>query len=139
MSLMVALALPALVFFAFPYSALRFAPREAVAFSPAFAAFLTLTPDQEVRVMQRAKAIQRMDAADDSVRPVDLIFGALPDDRPEPIGRLSDRVRPHGPAPVSPRATPYLPTQAAPPPVALPAEDTSVPMPFTKEELLKLD
>lgn len=140
LSLGVALALPVAVFLAFPYSALRFVPMPTAAERPPFAAFVTLTPEQEARAMQRAKTAGRSDPSGVAIRPSDLILRTLPDDAPAPVVRISDRARPPAPKRIGWRPSPYLPTCAAPAPAVLPSEqDEAPPFGFSKEQLLKLD
>ena len=143
LSLVTALALPAAVFLVFPYSALlRFVPVPAPTECPPFAAFATLTPEQEARAMQRAKTSVRRETANAAIRPSDLILRELPDDAPAPIVRISSRLRPPAAARVAWRPPPYLPSQAAPPPPAIVSEkDAAAPPPavFPKESLLKMD
>ncbi len=140
-ALAIALALPASVALVLPYSAIWRAPAEPVRDAPPFAAFVTLTADEEAQAMRRAKSAGRSgEAADAQIRPDDLVLGSLPDDPPTPIGRIEDRVRPSGPRRVAPMPSPYLPTRAAAPPEPIASDPPSARTPsFSKEELLRLD
>ena len=138
-SLAAVLALPAVAILAFPWQALTFRPQTSADAKPAFAAFVTLTPEQEAQAMRRAKTTPT-EAAGVAMPRVDLILGELPDDPPRPVARIEDRARP--PAPPRRAWTPgaWLPSLAAPPPAQIPADDASEPkLPFSREELLRLD
>ena len=136
-ALAIALALPASVALVLPYSAIWRAPAEPVRDAPPFAAFVTLTADEEAQAMSAGRSGE---AADAQIRPDDLVLGSLPDDPPTPIGRIEDRVRPSGPRRVAPMPSPYLPTRAAAPPEPIASDPPSARTPsFSKEELLRLD
>lgn len=140
LSLGAALALPAAVFLSFPYSAFQSVPAPAASARPPFAAFVTLTPEQEARAMQRAKSSARRDAANAAIRTSDLILRELPDDAPAPVVRISARPRPPEPARVAWRSSPYLPSQAAPPAAEIAPEKDAEPTPaFPKAALLDFD
>lgn len=141
-SLTVALALPVSVALVFPYSALRRASVAVVRDSVPFAAFVSLTADEEARAMRRAKSAGRGgEAADARIRPDDLVLGTLPDDPPTPIGRIEERARLAGPGYVTPAPSPYWPSCAAPAPVTIaPAAETDAAAdPFSRQELLRLE
>ena len=143
LSLLPARALPVAVFCSLPYSALRRTPHplpsQGVVARP-FAAFVSLTPDEEAQVMRRAKSTGSGEPTDAAIRPDDLVLRELPDDPPTPLVRLSDRTRPPELRRMDWRPPPYLPTCAAPPPAVIPTEqDEAPPFGFSKEELLKLD
>lgn len=141
LSLAVALALPAAALLALPYAdILGRTPAADVPAAAPFAAFVTLTDEQEAQAMQRAKFAGPGEASGARVRPVDLILSRLPDDPPASVVRLADRVRP----PESPRRalrrTPYLPSRAAPPPAQIaPDPSPERPLGFSKEDLLQID
>lgn len=142
LSLLTALALPVTVFCLLPYSALRRTPQPQLSQGTArpFAAFVSLTPDEEAQAMRRAKSTGSGEPADAAIRPDDLVLRELPDDPPTPLVRLSDRTRPPEPRRMDWRLPPYLPTCAAPAPAVIPAEqDEAPPFGFSKEQLLKLD
>ncbi len=140
-SLVAALALPAVAVFAFPWSALSFRPQSPAAPKPAFAAFVTLTPEQEAQAMRRAKAATSVEAGGVVLPRADLLLGELPGDPPRPVARIEDRARPDA----APRRawTPgaWLPSQAAPrpAPIAADAAASEAALAFPKEELLRLD
>ena len=67
-ALAIALALPASVALVLPYSAIWRAPAEPVRDAPPFAAFVTLTADEEAQAMRRAKSAGRSGEAADARR-----------------------------------------------------------------------
>ena len=142
LSLLAALALPVSVFCCLPYSALRHMPQSLPSPGAArpFAAFVSLTPDEEAQAMRRAKSTGSGEPTDAAIRPDDLVLRELPDDPPTPLVRLSDRTRPPAPRRMDWRPPPYLPTCAAPPPTVIPTEqDEAPPFGFSTAELLKRD
>lgn len=140
LSLLVALSLPVAVFCVLPYSTLWFAARESPMAPSPFAAFVSLTPEEEAQAMRRAKSAGAGEASGLSIRPSDLVMRVLSDDLPAPVVRLPDRARPPAPGRVRFRPPPYLPTRAAPAPTGIPAEkDVPPAVGFSKEDLLKAD
>ena len=139
-SLVAALTLPAVAILAFPWSALSFRPQAPAAAKPAFAAFVTLTPEQEAQAMRRAKTVSA-ETASAALPRADLLLGELPDDPPRPVSRIEDRARPDA----APRRawTPgaWLPSQAAPrpAPIAADAAASEPELAFPKAGLLRLD
>ncbi len=140
-SLVAALTLPAVAVFAFPWSALSFRSQTPAAAKPAFAAFVTLTPEQEAQAMRRAKSATSVEAGGIVLPRADLLLGELPDDPPRPVSRIEDRARPDA----APRRawTPgaWLPSQAAarPEPIAADGDASKSMLAFPKEDLLRLD
>ena len=137
-SLLAVLLLPAVALCAFPWSALTFRPRASAAAAPAFAAFVTLTPEQEAQAMRRAKTAST-ERADVAVPHADLILDELPDDVPQPVARLEDRARPPEPERPTWRPGAWQPSLAAPPPETIPADDEAAPeLAFPRASLLRL-
>lgn len=141
LSLAVALTLPAAVLLTLPYADLLGRPPAAdVPASAPFAAFVTLTDEQEAQAMRRAKFAGSGEASGARVRPVDLILSRLPDDPPASVVRLADRVRPPEPPRRALRRTPFLPSRAAPPPARIAPDPLPArPLGFSKEDLLQID
>ena len=139
-SLAAVLALPAVAILAFPWQALTFRPQTSADAKPAFAAFVTLTPEQDAQAMRRAKTVSA-ETASAALPRADLLLGELPDDPPRPVSRIEDRARPDA----APRRawTPgaWLPSQAAPDPapIAADAAASESELAFPKAGLLRLD
>lgn len=140
-SLALALSLPAAAFCILPYSLPKASPDGAEGRQGAFAAFVTLSPEEEATAMRRAKPAARTSEAENaSMRAIGLILGELPDDLPAPVLVAP----PTAPAPRLPgpsaRPGPFLPSLAAPPPQAIPADAAEpAPVGFSRQDLLEID
>ncbi len=141
-AVMVSLTVAA-VALAFPYGALTFRPRPAKAAQPAFAAFVTLSPAEEAAAMKAAKSSWNAEAGAVRYMRAELFVSELPKGRDEPALEISDRVSRQTPSPISPGLSPFMPSQAAPPPRMIKAEksgDKDVPLQvFGREELLRMN
>lgn len=142
--LVAAMALPAAIFYVFPYKAL--APVASAAPDggrrPAACAFVDLAPEQERSIMAAAKSAWQVGA--ESVRRLrlDMFVEEIPDAPPDPVIDISARTRLLRAAPL-PECPSSPPTDLrSAPPEALGAEkdDGGEPAPaFSREEMLRLD
>lgn len=139
-SLALALSLPVAAFCLLPYSLPKGADAPARR-GGGFAAFVSLTPEEEAQALRRAKPSARTaEAANASRRAMDLILGELPDDAPAPLLASPPAARPPRLPGVVAAPGPFLPSQAAPPPATIPADAPEPPRPaFSRQDLLRLD
>ena len=128
----------------FPFDAMSFRPRPAKEAHTAFAAFVSLTPAEEAAAMKVAKSSWNAESGGVRHLRAELFSNELPEAESEPALGILDRLARQAPEPVAPGLSPYLPSQAAPPATAIPAEkaadDEGESSPaFSREELLKID
>lgn len=129
---------------AFPFDAMSFRPKQAKEARAAFAAFVSLTPAEEAAAMKAAKSAWNAESGGVRHLRAELFSNELPEAENEPALGLLDRLARQAPEPVSPGLSPYLPSQAAPPAKAIPAEKAAdeggeASPAFSREELLRID
>ena len=142
LSVAVVLAAVGAVALAFPYDALSFSPARKAVERPVFAAFVSLREGEEAAAMKAAKSSWNADAGGVRRLRAELFAAEIPEARNEPAMDLADRFARATLPPVAPDLSPYLPSLAAPPPMAIPAEkaDTAQDGPtFSREELLRIE
>jgi len=128
----------------FPFDAISFRPRPSKESRAAFAAFVSLTPAEEAAAMKAAKSAWNAESGGVRHLRAELFSNELPEAENEPALGLLDRLARQAPEHVAPGLSPYLPSQAAPPAKAIPAEKSadeggeSYPA-FSREELLRID
>ena len=141
-AVMVSLTVAA-VALSFPYCALKFRPRPDKAAQPAFAAFVTLSPAEEAAAMKAAKSSWNAEAGAVRHLRAELFVSELPKGRDEPALDIADRASRQTPSPIPPGLSPFLPSQAAPPPKMIEADKPGRkdgPSPaFGREELLRMN
>jgi hypothetical protein len=127
----------------FPFDAVSFKPSRQKAQGDAFAAFVSLDGREEAAAMKAAKSSWNAESGGVRHMRAELFFSELPEVESEPALRLSDRFALSSPDPVAPGLSPYLPSMAAPPPRAIPAEKAGSPAvqpaAFSREDLLKME
>ena len=129
---------------AFPFDAMSFRPRPVKTARDAFAAFVSLTPAEEAAAMKAAKSSWNAESGGVRHLRAELFSNELPEAESEPALGLQDRLARQAPEPVAPGLSPYLPSQAAPPAKAIPAEKAAdeggeASPAFSREELLRID
>ena len=143
LSVAVVLAAVAAVAVVFPFDAISFTPSRAAAKGGEFAVFVSLTPEEEAAAMKAAKSSWNAEAVGVRRMRAELFMNDLPESASEPSLNIEDRLAGPPPPPVTPGISPYLPSRAAPPPKAIPADKADAkdgPAPaFPREELLKLE
>lgn len=126
---------------AFPISAINFEVERKPISSPAVAAFVNLTLEQEMVALKAAKSAWQSDASARERMRVRLPLGELPEEeQASPLG-ANEILFPDGRSagPVAYPLPAYAPSFAAPAPARLPTEASSPVAPtFSREELLKL-
>jgi len=127
----------------FPFDAVSFRPPAAGAPRSAFAAFVSLSAEEEAAAMKAAKSSWNAEAGGVRRLRAELFSSELPDADSEHALDISDRIVLSAPKPVAPGLSPYLPSLAAPSARAIPPEgpgEVGGPTPsFSREELLKID
>lgn len=125
---------------AFPYEALNFVPRANVAARrPALAgvSFVDLDAATEVKLVRLAKDAWRKGSGQGRIY-ADLALPELPEEKKRPVLSFASRTRPPKLASVACDTPPYLPSQRAAPPAALPAAEQTDAVAFSREELLQI-
>ena len=140
-SLASVLAVPAAVALFFPYEAVSFRATSVSAESPASAAFVTLSPEQESAALVAARTSWQTDAAARQHRHVRLSLGELPEGPTGPLLDVGTLMRPAAsPEPVVYRPAGWQPSLGAERPARLIQEQETRTTPaFSREELLKLN
>ena len=144
MSAAIVIATVGAVAVAFPFDAMSFRPRSARESRAAFAAFVSLTPAEEAAAMKAAKSAWNAESGGVRHLRAELFSNELPEAESEPALGILDRLSRQNPEPISPGLSPYLPSQAAPPAKAIPAEKAAdeggeAAPTFSREELLRID
>ena len=144
MSAAIVLATVGAVAVSFPFDAISFRPRPSKESRAAFAAFVSLTPAEEAAAMKAAKSAWNAESGSVRHLRAELFSNELPEAEDEPALGLLDGLARQAPEPVTPGLSPYLPSQAASPAKAIPAEkaedEECEPSPaFSREELLRID
>lgn len=132
------LAITAAILSVLPYKAAWFRAGRRPTPTPA-AAFVTLSPEEEMAAMRAAKTSWQGDA-DSSLRMrADLSFGELPAAKEDSVLDVGERTRPAVFRGVGWAPPPFLPSRAAPPLRQLPPQEAQGENPaFTRDELLSL-
>jgi len=138
LSAAVILTVPLGIVLSFPFAAFDFKAAEGTR-QAARTAFVTLTPEAEQVALRAVRTSWRERKG--GVRQVraDLFCAELPDDARFSVLSVRDRSHlPPLPA-VGCERTPFLPSQRAFPPSPIAAKPASDPLPFPREELLKMN
>lgn len=139
-SLAVTLSVPALVFVAFPYEAFSFRAISSRMAREMTVSYVSLSPAEERQAVQTARASLRGEGGNVRWMRADL-SGMLADDelaRPILSAAVLERSSQAEPLPCG--RVPYSPSQRARPAERIGrAEDGQDPLPFPREELLKID
>lgn len=141
-SILATLALPLAVVASFPYGAIGFKAEQPPAVERPFAAFVTLTEEEESRATVAVKASWQSGVVAFRRIRADLSVGELPEESHGTVLELSTEAlrMPEREIPVD--IPPFPPTMAAPSPekiLPVPAEDGEPFRGFSREELLKID
>lgn len=135
-----ALAIPIAVAMTFPYGAIGFSAKAERPPAPVSSAFACLDQRAIEKVLAATRGTWK-DGADESrrLRP-DLFVGELPEAEAELVFPVGVPAIPSEPTLVPRGRTPFLPSARAAAPVALKRDGaTKEPLPFLREELLKID
>lgn len=138
-SLLTVLTVPVLVVVVFPYAGLGFKATATGSVRRPFAAFVSLSPEEEEAAVRSAKTSWRGEvrAADDSRG--ELVLGELPSPDASPVLGVESRSRRPADSRPQLRLPAFLPSQAAPAPQPLPAdEEVPPPAAFSRQELLEI-
>lgn len=137
-SLVAVLVVPLAFALAFPREAVVFvgSDRGARATDPS-ASIVFLGPSAVAKAMRATKILQRSEGNGRFF--ADLLFVDLPDADLSPVLAIEARHRPSAPAVVERGVPPFLPSRRAAAPVRIPAEKDRDDLPFSRNELLKLN
>ena len=130
------LAIPFGIAAILPWGALGFRATPVRSRVGGFAAFVSLTPEQEAQAMRAAKSSWRGGERAVNQGRADLFFGELPELPNPPVLGIGDRTRTPAPSDVPVGRSPYLPSRAAPAPVRIAPPADGPTLPFPREELL---
>lgn len=138
LSAAVILSVPLGIVLAFPFGAFRFQAEEGMR-PAARTAFVTLTPEAEQVALRAVRTSWRERKGGARQVRAELLCAKLPDDGRFSVLSVNDRSHlPPLPA-VGCERTPFLPSQKALPPSPIAAKTAPVPLPFPREELLKMN
>ena len=101
----------------------------------AFAAYVFMDAPTEAFFLRKAKDTWRKGGSEYA----DLSVFALPEEQRQSVLTLDSRNRPPAPPVAEGALSPFLPSCRAPEPVRIPAEADKKTLPFSREELLKID
>jgi len=140
-SLVVAVAVPGLLFFSFPFGALHSFPPGPEIDSKPSCSFVMLTPVEEHEILMSARAAWQLDRGRRLHMSIDLFVDVLPPLPPRAVLARSARLRADRLAGDMYVPDPLPPTLAAPPPatIALQPDADAVTPAFPRSELLKLN
>lgn len=141
LSTLTVLAVPVLVFSVFPYGSFGFSANRRSSERVTSVSFVTLSDDASRAAMRMAKSpLQNTLGATRRKLRVDLRLGELPETGPEPVLTVSARGKRAALAAEEYGFAAFVPSLAAPEPIAIPkVKDESRPLPFPREELLNLE
>ena len=124
-----------------PFDAMSFRHAAPSGGEACFAAIVTLDEGVESAATKAAKSSWNANAGGVRSMRAELFPDELPEAGSEPALGLADRLGRSVHETVAPSLSPYLPSLAAPPPKAIPAEkaDAAAAPQFPREELLKMD
>ena len=133
------LSIPAGIALVLPYEAFEFKAMTRTEQTAPVAAFVRLSPEQETRAMLAAKTSWQDDGSARRQR-ADIYFAELPEESFPSVMPDRERRRDVRAPIVSCEITPFLPSRRAAPPVRIvPDAKVEDPLPFPREELLKID
>jgi len=133
------LTVPVGIFLSFPFGAFGFRASEGVCPS-ARAAFVSLSPEAERQALLSVRTSWRETAGGARRLRAELLCAELPEDGRISVLTVRDRSRLPPPLPPIGRVrTGFLPSQKAPPPAPIAAKAASDPLPFPREELLRMN
>ena len=130
------------VVLALPPESLTFRPSSGAAVSrPAAprAAFVTLDAQTETDVLLAVRDTWRKGSREKGRVYADLLFAELPEPPNRPVLTVESRPQAAPLPDVKTGLSPFLPSQRAADPVRLPNGPRDEPLPFSREELLKID
>lgn len=140
-SVLTVMAVPAAVVLVFPRDALVFRATPSASERPAPAAFVRLTAAEESLAIRKAKTSwqEGSDVAARNLR-ANVFFPELPKEKFESVMSVEDRRLSYEPGLVCSPLPPFLPSRRAKAPQRIVADGKNeVPLPFPREELLKID
>lgn len=139
-SVLTVLAVPVGIASVFPYGVFAFRATACPRVVKPAAAFVRLTPDEESRAMRAAKTSWQGDGSSARNARADIFFSELPAETLPMVLPEKERRRTFEMPVVGCGQSPFLPSlRAAPPARVLPAERQEEPLPFPRDELLKID
>ena len=139
-SFLTVLAVSAGVASVFPYGALAFRATACSRVVEPAAAFVRLTPDEEARAMRAAKTSWQGDGSSVRNARADIFFSELPEETLPTVLSAKERVRTFEMPVVGCGMSPFLPSRrAAPLQRIAPTDRQEDSLPFSREELLKID
>lgn len=140
-SVLTVMAVPVAIALVFPHDALVFKAAPTVSGCPASAAFVRLTSAEESRAIRKAKTSWQ-EGADVAARNLraDVFFPELPEQKFESAMAVEDRRIAYEPKLVCSPLPPFLPSRRAEAPRRIASDGKNEePLPFSREELLKID
>ena len=140
-SVLTVMTVPVAIALAFPHDALVFKATPAASGQPASAAFVRLTAAEESLAIRKAKTSWQ-EGADVAARNLraDVFFPELPEEKFESVMAVGDRRTAYEPKLVCSPLPPFLPSRRAEAPRRIAADGKNEePLPFSREELLKID
>ena len=142
-SVLTVMTVPVAVALVFPRDALVFRamPSASASERPASAAFVRLTAAEESLAIRKAKTSWQ-EGADVAARNLraDVFFPELPEEKFESVMAVEDRRLTYEPRLIDCPLPPFLPSRRAEAPRRIVADGTNEePLPFPREELLKID
>ena len=140
-SVLTVLTVPVSVALIFPRDALVFRATPSAPRRPASAAFVHLTAAEESLAIRKAKTSWQ-EGADDAARNLraNVFFPELPKEKFESVMSVEDRRLTYEPKLVGCPLPPFLPSLRAEAPLRIAADGKNEePLPFPREELLKID
>lgn len=140
-SVLTVMTVPVAVALVFPRDALVFRAMPSASERPASAAFVRLTAAEESLAIRKAKTSWQ-EGADVAARNLraDVFFPELPEEKFESVMAVEDRRLSYEPKLVCSPLPPFLPSRRAEAPRRIVADGKNeVPLPFPREELLKID
>ena len=140
LSVLTVLAVPAGIALVMPFGAFGFRAEQRERESAPVAAFVRLTADEEARSLRLAKTSWQGMSASVRNQRADIYFSELPAETFSSVMPVRER-RPVSDTPVVECGlSPFLPSRRASPPVRIEAEgERKSPLPFSREELLKIN
>ncbi len=141
LSLLPILAAPLVMGLLFPYEAIGYREPVPARATPPSCVVVELYEDVQAKALELVRSAFSVKSEDFQTMREDLLLAPLPEERPAPILRSSDRRALTPPAHLAYDVVPLPPSLAAPDPEAQPADDPTATEPpaFSREELLKLD
>lgn len=140
LSVTTVLAIPVGIAFVLPYEAFDFHATAHAAERRSSVAFRWLSPEEETRAMRAAKTSWQGDGESARNRRAEIYFAELPAENFPSVMPVRERSQKIESDIVGCGRTPFLPSRRAAPPVRIdPDGKAEDPLPFSREELLKIN